>query len=195
MIDIRGLDKARVLQALFNGTRMNNFKWNPISRYDSVSRQDHLEYAQAKAILKNQQAINTLFGTVLGIDLSSDEAFDDKTYALYNGGSYAQQIIDSLRRIAEGLDFLDVTSRNDLHNGKKIQIDVYSKNEEMLVRQMFDAQVLLRNYSGIGLKGLDPKYQLHLADIHVSTMFPFGMTNSGGNLVPFFAIYGWIECA
>ena len=88
-IDLKGLDKATVLAALYNASRsqgMGFVKFNPTP----------MSVEEARVILAQTTSFDYLRGRVLKIDLSTDE-LDPWLYDRDNGQNAAQQAIDSLR--------------------------------------------------------------------------------------------------
>lgn len=81
MINIKGLNKAKVLQALFNISRLGA---EPMSLSD------------AESIIKKQTKFDYLRGRVMKVDLSGDE-FDNRLFDRDNGTNAAQAAIDSIR--------------------------------------------------------------------------------------------------
>lgn len=98
LIDIKGLDKAEVLLALWNASKMQGMS------FLGYSKPMTLEYAQE--CVKNTRHIGLsgdeqiyfdyLNGKVMKIDIAPDE-IDPRLYDRDNGESAAQKAIDNLR--------------------------------------------------------------------------------------------------
>lgn len=93
MINIKGLDKAKVLVELYNHSHQLGI--------GMLQNAKNLTLEDARELLKNETYFDYLYGKVMKIDLSSDEEFDEKLYDLNNGAGTAQKIIDKLRKELE----------------------------------------------------------------------------------------------
>lgn len=89
MVDIRGLNKAEVLAALYNNSKPQGFGFLHDPKPMSVK--------EAKKILKQQTDFDYLKGRVLKVNLSSDDEFEEWLYDRDNGYGAAQKAIDALR--------------------------------------------------------------------------------------------------
>lgn len=90
MIDISGLDKAKVLVALFNGSKQQGLGFLGSRGTGSMT------YEKAKEVLKTQESFDYLYGRVLKIDLSG-EFIDPFLFDRDNGEGRAKKIIDTLK--------------------------------------------------------------------------------------------------
>lgn len=90
MVDIRGLDKARVLKALYDHGRPHEFGFVRTVPDGTVT----VEYCEK--LLKNSYYFDCLHGRVLKVKLSGD-AFDECLYDRYCGAGAAQRAVDSVR--------------------------------------------------------------------------------------------------
>ncbi len=95
MVDIKGLDKARVLKALYEHSHVqgNGFLQ---AVPDGVVTVEH-----CKMLLGSQTYFDYLHGRVLKVDLSRDE-FDERLYDRDCGEGAAQRAVDSVRAEQEG---------------------------------------------------------------------------------------------
>lgn len=89
-ISLKGLDKAKVLAALFNGARAQGMGF---MQYDNKS----MTREQAAKILERTAYFDYLQGRVMKVDLRGDE-FDPYLYDRDNGEGAAARIIDELRK-------------------------------------------------------------------------------------------------
>lgn len=83
MIDIKGLDKARVLIGLYNGSRILGMGF-----LDPEANKP-LTYDEAKALLANRTHFDYLRGRVMKVCLDSD-ALDPRMYDRDNGPGAAE---------------------------------------------------------------------------------------------------------
>lgn len=90
MVDIKGLNKAVVLAALYNNSKVQGLGFLQATGKDMTFR-------EAEEILKHQTYFDYLYGKVMKIDLSSDEQFEEWLYDRDNGAGAAQKIITKLR--------------------------------------------------------------------------------------------------
>lgn len=95
VIDIKGLDKAEVLLALYNGSHCQGLGF--LQAIDTYTLED------AKRDLKNNNYgyFDYLHGRVLKVDLSGD-SFDSWLYDRDCGEGAAARAIDELRRQNDG---------------------------------------------------------------------------------------------
>jgi len=88
MIDIKGLDKAKVLKALYDGSRIQGLGF--------LQAVNNFTESDAREILKTQTDFDYLHGRVMKVDLSSD-SFEEWLYDRDNGYGKANDIINSIR--------------------------------------------------------------------------------------------------
>lgn len=92
-IDIKELDKAAVLAALYNGSKPQGagfITYNPIP----------MDIEEARSLLKRSQDFDYLKGRVMKVDLSGDE-LDPRLYDRDNGENAARSLIDILRETGD----------------------------------------------------------------------------------------------
>jgi hypothetical protein len=96
MINIAGLDKAKVLAALYNGSRQQGLGFlDPVGRYQfSVDDADVILRQRGEDLY-----FDYLHGRVMKVNLRGDE-FEEWLYDRDNGAGAAKRVIDALR--AEG---------------------------------------------------------------------------------------------
>ena len=95
MVDIKGLDKARVLKALYDHSHVQGSGFLQAVP-DGVVTVEHCEM-----LLGSQTYFDYLHGRVLKVDLSGDE-FDERLYDRDCGKGAAQRAVDSIRDETEG---------------------------------------------------------------------------------------------
>lgn len=88
MINIKGIDKYKVLQALYNNSR-------PLGMGFIQYVEGDMEDKIAKKIVKDTLRFDYLFGRVMKVDLSGDE-FDHGLYDRDNGEGAAQKAIGGI---------------------------------------------------------------------------------------------------
>lgn len=89
LIDIKNLNKAEVLAALFNSAKPKEGK---LKNYNSHP----MSTGFARFLIRQQKSFGLLEDRVLNIDLSGLE-FDPSQYDLHNGEGAAERVIKSLR--------------------------------------------------------------------------------------------------
>lgn len=88
MIDIKGLDKAMVLKALYDNSHHQGLGF--LQAVDSFTVDD------ARELLKHQTYFDYLHGKVMKVDLSGD-SFEEYLYDRDCGEGAAARAIDSIR--------------------------------------------------------------------------------------------------
>lgn len=91
VMDITGLDKAKILAALYNGSKQQGLGFMCPEGRESISED------QARELLKDRNYFHYLNGRVMKIDLSKDELFTG-LYNRDNGHGAAERIIEELRK-------------------------------------------------------------------------------------------------
>lgn len=89
MVNIEGLDKAKVLKALYDGTHVQGLGFLQVV--------DNFTEADARELLEHETYFDYLHGRVMKVDLSSDIEFNARSYDRDNYEGKAQSIIDNLR--------------------------------------------------------------------------------------------------
>lgn len=87
MINIKGLDKAKVLKALYDGSHVHGLGF-----LQAVSR---FTLDDARICLRETNYFDYLYGRVLKVDLSGD-SFDERLYDRDNGSGAAQKAISKI---------------------------------------------------------------------------------------------------
>lgn len=90
MVDIKGLNKAEVLTALYNNSKplgLGMLHFDP----------KKMTVAEAEELLKQTTYFDYLKGRVMKVDLSSDDSFEEWLYDRDNGNGAAQRAVDTLR--------------------------------------------------------------------------------------------------
>ena len=95
MVDIKGLDKARVLKALYDHSHVQGSGFLQAVP-DGVVTVEHCDM-----LLGSQTYFDYLHGRVMKVELSGDE-FDERLYDLDCGEGAAQRAVDSVRAEQEG---------------------------------------------------------------------------------------------
>lgn len=102
-IDISGLDKADVLAALYNGSKVQG-----MGVFQAVGAPDIMSHDMAQLVIGEKYhdvgsgytgqdlSFGYIFGRVLHVDISADE-FDPWSYDRDLGAGAAQKVIDQLR--------------------------------------------------------------------------------------------------
>ncbi len=91
MINIKGLDKAEVLKALYDNSRLQG-----MGVLETVS-DDVVTVEHCRELLQKETYFDYLYGRVMKVDLRSDDGFDEWLYDRDNGAGAAKKAIDSLR--------------------------------------------------------------------------------------------------
>ena len=95
MVNIKGLDKARVLKSLYDHSHVQGSGFLQAVP-DGVVTVEH-----CAGLLEKQTYFDYLYGRVLKVDLSGDE-FDERLYDRDCGKGAAQRAVDSIRDETEG---------------------------------------------------------------------------------------------
>lgn len=91
MVDIKGLNKAEVLAALYNNSKPQGLGF---LNFDAKN----MTVAEAEEILKKTTDFDYLKGRVMKVNLSSDDSFEEWLYDRDNGNGAAEKAISSLRK-------------------------------------------------------------------------------------------------
>lgn len=91
MIDISGLDKRKVLMALYDGARPQglgflHFSVGPMTE------------AEAESLLSKDRYFDYVNGRVMKVDLTDDDQFDERLYDRDNGDGAAQRAVERIRK-------------------------------------------------------------------------------------------------
>ena len=95
MVDIKGLDKARVLKALYDHSHVQGLGFMHAAEEGTVTVES------CAKLLEKYTQFDYLHGRVLKVDLSGDE-FDERLYDRDCGAGAAQRAVDSIRDETEG---------------------------------------------------------------------------------------------
>ena len=90
MINIEGIDKAEVLCALYNASKVQGMGI-------FLSADIPMPVEEAQILLEYGTSFDYLHGKVMKIDLSDDKQFEERLYDRDNGIGAAQRVIDHLR--------------------------------------------------------------------------------------------------
>ena len=90
MVDIKGLDKAKVLKALYDHSHVQGLGFMHAAEEGTVTVESCAE------LLEKYTQFDYLHGRVLKVDLSGDE-FDERLYDRDCGEGAAQRAVDSVR--------------------------------------------------------------------------------------------------
>lgn len=88
MINIEGMDKAKVLKALYDNSHVQGLGF--MSALDNFTEND------ARELMKTQPDFDYLYGRIMKIDLSANE-FEEWLYDRDNGAGAAQRAVDSVK--------------------------------------------------------------------------------------------------
>lgn len=142
MIDIKGLDKAEVIKALYRGAQPLGLG---VLSFETGGLQD----SEAQQLAESGTYIDYLHGRVMKVDLSGD-AFNEALYDRDNGQGKAQAIIDSLRNNTEYVE--EFICPNCGH--KWIKDDQYQ-----FLQSLFKAQALSTGKGNIGNVCFECEYE------------------------------------
>lgn len=90
MVNIKGINKAKVLAGLYNNLRVQGMGF--LQARDGEMTTEH-----AEELLKHDTYFDYLYGKVMKVDLSSDTEFDEWGYDRDNGKGKAEKVISKLR--------------------------------------------------------------------------------------------------
>lgn len=91
MVDIKGLDKAEILKALFDTSHIQSVTGSSLIPEGGVTVE------HCRELLKRTTHFDYLYSWLIKVDLSSDDAFDERVYDLRNGLGSAERAIAPLR--------------------------------------------------------------------------------------------------
>ena len=94
MVDIKGLDKARVLKALYDHSHVQG-----LGRMQAAP-EGFVTVAHCARLLTEHTSFDYLYGRVLKVELSGDE-FDERLYDRDCGDGAAQRAVDSIKGAPE----------------------------------------------------------------------------------------------
>ena len=101
MVNIKGLDKAAVLAALYNRAKIQGLGFLQACDGDMTTEQAQklLEGEQTPdyPITRRDQYFDYLYGRVMKVNLTSDEELDPRLYDRDNGEGAAAAAIDTIR--------------------------------------------------------------------------------------------------
>lgn len=101
MIKIAGVNKAFVLAALYNASRVQGMGVIQAAFRDSKGLPYIMPVKEAEELLKEHTYFDYLYGRVMKVDLSSDEEFDERLYDRDNGPEAARDALESLGLIVD----------------------------------------------------------------------------------------------
>lgn len=155
LVNIKGLDKAEVLLALWNSSRMQGMSFLGYNHEMTLKyAQECVEQARQTGITGEEEIyFDYLNGKVMKIDLAPDE-IDPRLYDRDNGDGAAQTTIDNLRlskcpkedEDAELSDIDDMFKNQDKHAVTKS-----NTNEERSVTLLKAAKALLLKQRDLGI--------------------------------------------
>ena len=117
MVDIKGLDKAKVLKALYDHSHVQGLGFMHAAEEGAVTVES------CAKLLEKYTQYDYLHGRVLKVDLSGDE-FDERLYDRDCGAGAAQRAVDSVR--AEKENGKDAAGNAD---GAKKELSIDEKAE------------------------------------------------------------------
>lgn len=95
MVNISGLDKAKVLKALYDNSHIQGLGFLQAVPEGTVTVE------HCRELLKHNTYFDYLYGKVLKVDLSHNDHFEEWLYDRDNGLGVAQKAIDSLSEVEE----------------------------------------------------------------------------------------------
>lgn len=143
MVDIKGLDKARVLKALYDHSHVQGRGVLQAVPEGLVT----VEYCAG--LLEKQTYFDYLHGRVLKVELSGDE-FDGRLYDLDCGEGAAQRAVDSIKEAPEGGEKKELTLEEKQELAKDAVEKVLGILEELPPDSLFAASMALRMILGGG---------------------------------------------
>lgn len=93
MVNIKDLDKAKVLLELYNNSQQQGL--------GVFAPKVDLSLEDCRKLLESQTDFDYLHGKVMKVDLSSDEEFDEWLYDRDNGDGKAQEVVNAIRKNLE----------------------------------------------------------------------------------------------
>ena len=90
MVNIEGLNKAEVLAALYNNSKIQGMGF-------LQARDGEMTTEQASKLLDQDTYFDYLYGKVMKVDLSNNNEFNEWGYDRDNGSGKAERVISQLR--------------------------------------------------------------------------------------------------
>ena len=128
MVDIKGLDKAKVLKALYDHSHVQGLGFMHAAEEGTVTAESCAE------LLEKYTQFDYLHGRVLKVDLSGDE-FDERLYDRDCGAGAAQRAVDSIRDETEGGE---ATTGNTEGEKKEPSLEEQAEMTKEAVRKIMD---------------------------------------------------------
>jgi len=125
MINIEGLDKAKVLKVLYDNAKVLGHGF-----LDNTG--DNIGLGKAEELLSDSYKFDYVHGKMLFIDLSSDIEFDGTKYDKSNGTGKAQSAVDSVRANGISTEYKTEQPNHSFVNWKAIDSDIENIIEEKL---------------------------------------------------------------
>lgn len=94
MVSIKGLDKAKVLKALYDNSHVQGLGFMHAAPEGTVTED------RCRELLEKNTAFDYLYGRVMKVDLAGDE-FDERLYDRDCGEGAAQRAVDSITQAQE----------------------------------------------------------------------------------------------
>ena len=91
MVNIKGLDKAKVLKALYDNSKIKGMGFLQAVPEGTVTVE------HCRELLKKHTYFDYLYGKVMKVDLSNDDEFREYLYDRDNGDGAAQRAINSIK--------------------------------------------------------------------------------------------------
>ena len=91
MVDIKGLDKAEVLKALYDQSHLQG------SGFLQAVPNGTVTVEHCRELLNHGTYFDYLYGKIMKVDLKSDDGFEERLYDRDNGVGAAQRAIDFLK--------------------------------------------------------------------------------------------------
>lgn len=98
MINIEGLDKAKLLMVLYNHAKLVKIgDYKPSGLFSFLDENKDMDLKKAKKLLSKQTRFDYLNDIIMKVDLTSDTEVDEYLYERDNGRGVVKKLIDELR--------------------------------------------------------------------------------------------------
>lgn len=112
MVSIKGLDKAKVLKALYDNSHVEGMGFMHAAPEGTVTED------RCRELLEKNTAYDYLYGRVMKVDLAGDE-FDERLYDRDCGEGAAQRAVDSITQAQESEKPKEEAGQKDGGAGKE----------------------------------------------------------------------------
>lgn len=131
MVSIKGLDKAKVLKALYDNSHVEGMGFMHAAPEGTVTED------RCRELLEKNTAYDYLYGRVMKVDLAGDE-FDERLYDRDCGEGAAQRAVDSITQAQESEKPKEEAGQKDGGAGKEKSMEEKVKSIKATVDKILE---------------------------------------------------------